>query len=82
MDKGQVITGKLVGFTYVGKDTKWCRVTVASGDERFTAIIGEASIYKFGDMLSLKGAGAEVSMTYVEDNDYGAQFNNVEFKLD
>ena len=81
MKKGDLITGTLIGFNYVGKEVKYCRITVAVGDKTYRTILGTAEVFPFSAMLSLKGAGAQASMTYTDDNEYGPVFNDVEFKL-
>jgi hypothetical protein len=84
MKKGTVIVGALVGFTYVGRpgETKWLKVTVRDADGKLhKGIAGEASLFDFPTMLSLKGAGAEVSMVYDGTKNGYAQYNSVEFSL-
>ena len=81
MEEGTFYTGKLVGFTYVGREVSYCRISVNIDGSVHTAIIGLASLYTFRDMLSLKGAGASITAKYVGDNEYGASFEDTEFDL-
>ena len=88
MKKGQLITGVLVAFTYVGSDVKYCRVSVK--DDKgviHKALAGTHAIYDFATMMSLKGAGASVSMKYdgqhtPEGSDVAYdRYNEFEFSL-
>ena len=87
MKEGEIITGRLAGFTYVGKVDSYCRVTVVDGDgTKHRGIIGKAENYRFIDMLSLRGADAPVTMEYAgkrthEGQEYD-QYINVEFSLE
>ncbi len=84
MKKGQLVTGKLVAFTYVGSDVKYCRVNVKDATGAiYKTIAGTADIYDFATMMSLKGAGASVSMTYTGKDTSGLydNYKDVEFSL-
>lgn len=87
MKEGEIITGRLAGFTYVGKDTSYCRITIVDTDGvKRRGIIGKAKCYRFPDMLKLRGADAPVTMEYdgkrVHDGVEYDKYINVEFNLE
>lgn len=83
MNENDIIVGKLVGFTYVGRETKYCRITVEDKDgNQHKGIAGTADLFPFATMLSLKGAGAQLQMVYKGQNEEGYdRYSDVEFKL-
>ena len=84
MKKGQIITGKLTGFTYVGKDVSFCKVTMTDADgNTHKALAGPSAVFPFPMMIGLKGADAPMCMTVdeVEHPTYGVTYNNVEFSI-
>jgi hypothetical protein len=86
MKKGDLITGVLCGFTYVGKEVKYCRVSVRDADGIIhKGIAGTAELFPFVTMLSLKGADASVQMVYdgqaTRNEVEYAQYKDIEFTL-
>ena len=71
MKKGDLITGVLMGFTYVGQDVTYCKVSVKTDKGVIhRTLAGTADIFDFSSMLTLKGAGASVSMKFDKVDTY------------
>ena len=84
MKEGDLVTGKVTGFTYVGTEVSYCRVSVTDDKGHVhRGIIGKAENFAFPHMMALRGADAPVNMEFsgvIERNGvkYG-QYVNVEF---
>lgn len=85
MKIGDTISGKLVGFRYIGTEHgKYCLGTVADAttNEQHTVLLGDADTYSFSEMMKLKGQGVVISATLKEvTKDKKERFENVEFGL-
>lgn len=91
MKKGDIITGLLVGFTYIGTEDIYCRVSVKDDKSKIhKGLAGRAEVFTFPAMMSQKGAGAHMTMVYDgkqkvtwkngEEHEYDV-YRDVEFSL-